>query len=80
MSKKIQQFLESMGIVQEMRTPDYKGLATFEARLKTFEECKKHLKQDIHTLCQSGLFYMGTFIIIYNILKKVYNIFNFMLY
>lgn len=62
-TKKIQQFLDSVGVVQQIKTPNHKDFATFEARLKTFDKCKKQLKQDTQTLCEAGFYYMGKFII-----------------
>lgn len=51
--------------MQQIKTPNHKDFATIEARLKTFERYKKQLKQDTHTLCEAGFYYMGKFILFY---------------
>ncbi|XP_022161673.1 baculoviral IAP repeat-containing protein 7-B-like isoform X2 [Myzus persicae] len=58
-SKKVQDFLDSVGILQQMKPPKHKDFATLEARLKSFEKCLIPLKQDIQTLCEAGFFYIG---------------------
>lgn len=55
----IQHFLDTVGVVQQIKTPKHKEFATYESRLKTFEKCEKKLKQDTPTLCKAGFFYMG---------------------
>lgn len=64
-SKKVQDFLDSVGILQQMKPPKHKDFATLEARLKSFEKCLIPLKQDIQTLCEAGFFYIGKMIIFY---------------
>jgi hypothetical protein len=62
-SKKVQDFLDSVGILQQMKPPKHKEFATLEARLKSFEKCLIKLKQDVQTLCEAGFFYIGKMII-----------------
>uniref|UniRef100_A0A2S2NSC9 Apoptosis 1 inhibitor n=1 Tax=Schizaphis graminum TaxID=13262 RepID=A0A2S2NSC9_SCHGA len=57
--KKIQDFLVSVGILQQMKPPKHKEFSTLEARLKSFEKCLIKLKQDVQTLCEAGFFYIG---------------------
>ncbi|XP_008184238.2 baculoviral IAP repeat-containing protein 7-B-like [Acyrthosiphon pisum] len=57
---KLQDYLESVGILQEMKPPEHKDLATLEARLQSFEKCLIPLKQNIQTLCEAGFYYQGT--------------------
>lgn len=59
--KKIQQFLDSVGVVQQIKTPKHKEYANFETRLKTFDKCERKMKQDTNTLCEAGFFYIGNF-------------------
>jgi len=66
-SKKIQDFLDSVGVLQQIKSPKHKEFATYEARLKSFDKCLIKLKQDIHTLCDAGFFYIGKMTILYNI-------------
>lgn len=66
-TKEIQQFLDSMGVLQQIKLPRNKDFVTFEARLKTFDKCMKQLKQSIHTLCEAGLYYTGKCLICINI-------------
>lgn len=63
-TKKIQNFLDSVGVVQQIEAPKHKEYASFETRLKTFDKCLKKLKQDTHTLCEAGFFYMGNLVIL----------------
>lgn len=59
---KVRQFLTTMSVVPNMVVPPInKGLTTIESRLKSFElfKHKRKLHQDIFTLCESGLFYIG---------------------
>lgn len=58
-SKKVQDFLNSMGILQQIKPPGYKEFSTLEARLKSFEQCLFPLKQNIQAICEAGLFYTG---------------------
>ncbi|VVC24367.1 Hypothetical protein CINCED_3A022001 [Cinara cedri] len=58
-TKQIQQLFDSVGVIQEIKTPNHKDFATLEARLKTFDKCKKQMKQDIQTLCEAGFYYIG---------------------
>ncbi|XP_025190216.1 baculoviral IAP repeat-containing protein 2-like isoform X2 [Melanaphis sacchari] len=58
-SKKVQDFLDSVGVLQQIRPPKHKEFATLEARLKSFEKCLIQLKQDVQTLCEAGFFYIG---------------------
>jgi len=65
-SKKVQDFLDSVGILQQIKPPKHKEFATLEARLKSFEKCLIPLKQDIQTLCEAGFFYIGKMFIFYS--------------
>ncbi|XP_050443224.1 death-associated inhibitor of apoptosis 2-like isoform X2 [Adelges cooleyi] len=58
-AKKIQNFLDSLGVVQQIKTPKHKEYATYDARLATFDKCEKKMKQETHTLCEAGFFYIG---------------------
>ncbi|VVC34546.1 Hypothetical protein CINCED_3A005156 [Cinara cedri] len=58
-TKEIQQFLDSMGVVQQIKSLKNRDFATMEARLKTYDKCVIQLKIDIHALCEAGLYYMG---------------------
>jgi len=62
-SPNLQDFLKSMGILQEMKPPKHQDFATLEARLQSFEKCSISLKQNIQTLCEAGLYYRGNMII-----------------
>lgn len=64
-TKKIQNFLDSVGVVQQIKAPKHKEFATFETRLKTFDKCEKILKQDTHTLCEAGFYYIGKLILMF---------------
>ncbi|XP_060859652.1 death-associated inhibitor of apoptosis 1-like [Metopolophium dirhodum] len=59
-SPKLQDVLESVGILQKIKEPMHKDFATLEARLESFENCLIPLKQNIQTLCEAGLYYQGT--------------------
>jgi len=58
-SKNVQDFLVSMGILQQVKPPMYKDFSTLEARLDSFKYCLIPLKQNIQDLCKAGLFYTG---------------------
>ncbi|XP_016661893.1 E3 ubiquitin-protein ligase XIAP isoform X2 [Acyrthosiphon pisum] len=58
-SKKVQDFLDSVGILYQINPPKHRDFATLEARLKSFEKCLIPLKQNIQTLCEAGFFYIG---------------------
>jgi len=64
-SKNVQDFLCSVGILQQITPLKHKDFATLEARLQSFEKCLMPLKQDIQTLCEAGLFYIGKMLIFY---------------
>lgn len=56
---KLNDLLDAVGIVQPLKTPKHKEFVSFETRLKTFDKCQKKLKQDTHSLCEAGFFYIG---------------------
>lgn len=58
-TQKIQHFLDSVGVVQQIKPPKHKEFANYETRLKTFDKCEKNMKQDTITLCEAGFFYIG---------------------
>ncbi|XP_050525793.1 baculoviral IAP repeat-containing protein 2-like isoform X2 [Daktulosphaira vitifoliae] len=58
-AKKIQSFLDSLGVVQQIKAPKHKEFATYDARLATFDKCHKEMKQDVQTLSEAGFFYIG---------------------
>lgn len=60
--EKIQRFLDSVGVVHKINAPEHLEFSSFETRLKTFDSCKKEMKQDAHSLCEAGFFYIGKFI------------------
>jgi len=64
-SPNLQDFLKSVGILQELKPPKHKEFATLEARLESFEKCLILLKQNIQTLCKAGLYYRGNVIVFY---------------
>jgi len=57
--QKVQDLLNAVGIVQQITTPKHKEFTSFETRLKTFDKCQKKMKQDTHSLCEAGFFYIG---------------------
>lgn len=57
--REIIRVLETMDVVQQINIAKYKQYANFASRLKTFDNCKKKMKQDIYTLCEAGFFYIG---------------------
>ncbi|XP_025203225.1 putative inhibitor of apoptosis [Melanaphis sacchari] len=57
--KNIETWLHLEGIMQRLKPFGGNKMISFDARLKTFDNCPRTLKQDINTLCKAGFFYSG---------------------
>jgi hypothetical protein len=56
--------LNSEGIIQKLKPLKDNLMVTFNARLETFYNCPRTLKQDFNILSKAGFFYSGEIIII----------------
>lgn len=56
----IQDFMGTVCIEQKSKVlPANKAFTAYESRLRSFNNCKTIITQDIRTLCKAGLFYIG---------------------
>lgn len=61
-AKKIRDFLDlGDDILQSIRAPKTRSMETYDARLKTFENLKVEINQDIGVLCEAGFYYLGDY-------------------
>lgn len=71
-SSETKQFLDSMGIVQQIKSPTFKDFVSLEARLKSYEICPQPFVLDPLILSKAGFYYLGKCVILNNLFTITY--------